>query len=213
MNFRGLRNNQTAFFTQGIAIPVFTAAARCIVLYRHGNKQAKWYSCLSTRHRRWFDYLLGHTEDFKSVACSLSSFLLGVDGWVQGNGSCAVLSLTCYQCNIHCESSHSRRNQAQVGARRPLTTLPNWVDFFWASCYCPLLGRTRSRGRCWAVIRLFRRPEPSGRAVHGEVEGLGTGGQHGQWFVLLRHTHRLQRRTYPICTSKSGNIQHRCGSG
>ena len=31
----------------------------------------------------------------------------------------------------------------------------------------PPLGRTRSRGRCWAAIRLFHRPEPLGHAVHG----------------------------------------------
>ena len=37
-------------------------------------------------------------------------------------------------------------------------------------------------------------PEVSGRAVHGEVDGWDTGGQHGQRFVL-RHTHRPQRET------------------
>ena len=74
----------------------------------------------------------------------------------------------------------------------------------------PLLGRTRSQGRCWAAIRLPHRPEPSGHAVHEEVDGLDIGGQHGRWFVL-RHTHRPQRRPYPICTSRSGNSQHRCG--
>ena len=31
----------------------------------------------------------------------------------------------------------------------------------------PLLGRTRSRGRCWAAIQLSHRPAPSGHAVHG----------------------------------------------
>jgi len=39
----------------------------------------------------------------------------------------------------------------------------------------PLLGRTRSQGRCWAAIRLSHRPELSGRAVHGEVDGLEFG--------------------------------------
>jgi len=43
----------------------------------------------------------------------------------------------------------------------------------------PLLAHTRSRGRCWAAIRLSHRPERSGRAVHGEVDGLDIGGQHG----------------------------------
>ena len=36
----------------------------------------------------------------------------------------------------------------------------------------PPLGCIRSRGRCWAAIQLSHRPEPSGRAVHGEVDGL-----------------------------------------
>ena len=78
------------------------------------------------------------------------------------------------------------------------------IDFIvWANSYS-LLGRTRSRCRCWAAIRLCHRPEASGRAVHGEVDWLDIGGQHGRRFVLLRHTHRPQRRPYPICTSRSG---------
>ena len=77
----------------------------------------------------------------------------------------------------------------------------------------PLLGRTRSRGRCWAAIRLSHRSEPSDHVVHGEVDGLDIGGQHGRWFVLLRYIHRAQRRPYPICTSRSGNVRQRCGGG
>ena len=52
----------------------------------------------------------------------------------------------------------------------------------------PLLGRTRSRGRCSAAIRLSHRPEPSGHAIHGEVGGLDMREQHCRQFVLLRHT-------------------------
>jgi len=37
--------------------------------------------------------------------CGLSSLVLGVDGFEQGNGLRAVLPLTRHQCNIHCESS------------------------------------------------------------------------------------------------------------
>jgi len=77
----------------------------------------------------------------------------------------------------------------------------------------PLLGRTRSLGKCWAAIRLSHRPEPSGHTVHGEIDRSDIGGQHGRRFVLLRHTHRLQRRPYPICTSRRGNVRHRCGGG
>ena len=57
----------------------------------------------------------------------------------------------------------------------------------------PLLGRTRSRGKWWAAIRLSHRPEPSGHAIRGEVDGLDIGEQHGRRFVLLCQTHRLQR--------------------
>jgi len=46
-----------------------------------------------------------------------------------------------------------------------------------------------------------------------EVDGLDIGGQHGRRFVLLRHTHRPQRRPCPICTNRSGNFRHRCGGG
>jgi len=47
----------------------------------------------------------GHTEDMKNSTCGLSSLVLGVDEWVQGNSSRAVLPLTRYQCSIHYESS------------------------------------------------------------------------------------------------------------
>ena len=79
--------------------------------------------------------------------------------------------------------------------------------------FYPLLGRTIYQGRCRAAIRLSHRPEPPGHAVHGVVDGLDIGGQHGRRFVLLRNTHRPQRRTYPICTSRSGNVRHRCTGG
>ena len=96
-----------------------------------------------------------------------------------------------------------------------LKTPASFVFFFiiWASFYYPLLGSTRSWSRCWAAIRLFRHPEPSDRAVHEGVDGLDIGGQHGRRFVLLRHTHRSQRRPYPICTSRNGKVRHRYGSG
>jgi len=44
------------------------------------------------------------------------------------------------------------------------------------------------------------------------IDGLDSGGRHGRRFVLS-HTHRLQRRPYPICTGRSGNVRHRCGGG
>jgi len=42
---------------------------------------------------------------------------------------------------------------------------------------------------------------------------LDIGRQHGRRFVLLRHTHKPQRRPYPICTSRNENARHRCGGG
>jgi len=79
--------------------------------------------------------------------------------------------------------------------------------------FYPLLGRARFRDWCWAAIRLSYRPEPSGHTVHEEVDGLDIGGQHGRRFVLLRHTHRLHRPPYPICTNRGGNVRHRCEGG
>ena len=90
-----------------------------------------------------------------------------------------------------------------------------WLFFFFrlSELLKPLLGRTRSRDRCWAAIQLSDHLTPSGHAVRGEVDGLDIGGQHGRRFVLLRHTHRPQRRPYLIYTSRSGNVRHRCGGG
>jgi len=51
-----------------------------------------------------------------------------------------------------------------------------------------MLGRTRSRGRCWAAIWLSHHPEPSGGGVHGEVDRLDIGGNMVDGFVLLRRT-------------------------
>jgi len=53
----------------------------------------------------------------------------------------------------------------------------------------PLLGCTRSWGRCWAAIQLSYRPEPSGHAVHGEVDGLDIGGHNGRYVFCATLTH------------------------
>jgi len=70
----------------------------------------------------------------------------------------------------------------------------------WASCHNPLLGHTRSRGRCWAAIRLSRRPEPSDHAVYGGVNRRDIGGQHG---YLVSHTHRLQKGHTPFVEARA----------
>jgi len=74
-------------------------------------------SCFSTRYPNWltgFASRSRHTEDVKNGTCVLSNLVLGVDGWVQGNGSRAMLPVTRHQwihqqCNVHCESSRAAR--------------------------------------------------------------------------------------------------------
>jgi len=67
-------------------------------------------------------------------------------------------------------------------------------DFIvWASCYNPLLGRTWSRGKCSAAIRLSS-PEPSGHMLHGEVDASDIRGQHARRLVRLHHTQTSCRR-------------------
>jgi len=84
-----------------------------------------------------------------------------------------------------------------------------WFFIFWAGRYCPLLGRNKSRGRCWAAIRLSQRLEPPGHAVHEEFDGLDIGGQHGRRFDLLATlTGRIGGHN-PICISRRGNVQQR----
>jgi len=39
----------------------------------------------------------------------------------------------------------------------------------------------------------------------GEADRLDSGGQRGQWSVLLLHTHKLQRGPYHTCVSRSRN--------
>ena len=62
-----------------------------------------------------------------------------------------------------------------------------------------------------AANRLSHHPELPGRPIHGEVDGLDIGRQHGQRFGLLHHTHKPQKRPYPICTNRSRNVRHPCG--
>jgi len=40
------------------------------------------------------------TEDLKNDTRNVSSLMLSVNGWVQGNGSHVVMPLTCHQCRI-----------------------------------------------------------------------------------------------------------------
>ena len=76
------------------------------------------------------------------------------------------------------------------------------IIIVWASCFRPLLGCTRSRGRIWAANRLSHHPEPSGRAIHWEVDGLDIRKEHGQRFDLLRHTRKPQTRHTHLCKKR-----------
>ena len=75
---------------------------------------------------------------------------------------------------------------------RLISTKQIAIFIVWATSYL-LLGRTRSRGRCRAAIQLYRHPEPSGHALHGVVDELDSGGQHGRRSVPLRHSHKPQK--------------------
>ena len=105
---------------------------------------------------------------------------------------------------------HSRTNRTDVSFSKKEVTnnsiqrihLQVVILLLLSEFFYPLLSRARFRGRCWAAIRLSQRPEPSGRVVRGGSMDWTFLGQHGRRFVLLRHTHRPQRRTYPICTSR-----------
>jgi len=67
-----------------------------------------------------------------------------------------------------------------------------------ASCYNPLLGCTRSWGRCWVANQLSHHLELSCCVVHGEVNGLDIG-RPGQRFVLLRHTQVAEGTIAHLC--------------
>jgi len=74
----------------------------------------------------------------------------------------------------------------------------------------PLLGHTRSQGRCWAAIQLSCHPGPSGHVLKREVEELDSKGQHGQQTVLMPHTYKQEKGPYSVCVSRSGNVWNQC---
>jgi len=65
-----------------------------------------------------FDPRSGHAEDLKHGTCGSCSALMG--GWVQGNGSRAMLPLTRHQCSIYAKASRDQH--------RPLVALQKWVE-------------------------------------------------------------------------------------
>ena len=84
--------------------------------------------------------------------------------------------------------------------------------FFWASCW----------NHCLAALDLGAGVEqPFNCLIFQQPRACGPWGARwiGHWRTtwstdfFLRHTHRPQRRPFPVCTSKSGNVQHWCGGG
>lgn len=88
-----------------------------------------WYSWLGTRHQSYragFDSQQGHTEDLQNGACSLSSLVFDVDGWVEWKGSRAELQLTRHQRNIHCGSSRVKTEVAPQTTREQGRNEVSW---------------------------------------------------------------------------------------
>jgi len=70
---------------------------------------AKWYRWLRMSHHNWwtrFDSQSGHTKDLKIGTYDLFSLLRSIDGWMQRNGSCAMLPLTHHQRTIQWKKLH-----------------------------------------------------------------------------------------------------------
>ena len=117
---------------------------KCFCFFQHASQHAVKLFNLSMRpaklHSGWAratktDRLgSSHTEGLKNGICGLSSLVLGFHGWVQGNGSRAVLlPLTRHQCSIHCESSRvahgtsKRRRAPQTTRDVPERRTMKWV--------------------------------------------------------------------------------------
>jgi len=83
----------------------------------HHNIQPKPAKHMPPKMLGGVEFPVSHTEDLKNCTYSLSSLVLNIDGWVQGNGSCVVLLLTSHQCSIHCESNRMTTVQASRDGR------------------------------------------------------------------------------------------------
>jgi len=85
----------------------------------------------------------------------------------------------------------------------------------WASPFSPLLGRTRSRGRCWVanrlslIIRSRQAVQSMGRSMVWSEHWKTT------WSTVWSSSphSQAQKRPYPICANWSANVRHRFGGG
>ena len=81
----------------------------------------------------------------------------------------------------------SSQVQQRCGYGWPLLEMHQSCFFVvWASCCCPLLGHSKSRGRCWAAIWFSHHPKPPGRPVHG---GRWIGHRRTKWSVVCSAPH------------------------
>jgi len=149
----------------------------CAVQKTAMDLPAKWQSWLSTRHKSWFTAFgsrTGHTENLGNGTSGLSGIVLGVNGWMQAIGSCAVLLLTRYQCNaltvaVSCESAQ-RRKQVKVGA----------ADHSWHT----ERSTESAHKRNWTVYP---------RLTHSCVPAW-----NGKWLVLLKIFRIIALRAFPV---------------
>jgi len=194
-------------------------ASVCMLFYRHYNStNMKWqannyvknqikesfvYNSLNDHvHGRRKDFFQrGELEDFSKILPGRPKVVKFVFPHLKLRKQPFLLNIS--KSRLGCPAfRHPWRRTEQMITMTPITS---------ASSFNTLRNSRTSTRRCWAAIQLSNHPELSGRAVHGEVDGLDIRGRHDRPFVLLRHTHRPQRRPYLICASKSGNVRHRCG--
>jgi len=140
-------------------------------------------------------------------------FLIPERKFVPGRKNCGWRNLQCLLLVYLIHIKTAQRGVCRWVCLQCASTSCFLIIIVWACPFCPPLSQTRSRVRCWAANRLPHHPERSGRAVHGEVDGLDIGRQHGQRFDMLRHTHKPQKRPYSICVNRSENVWHQWGGG
>jgi len=95
----------------------------------------------------------------KRYTHAYSGFVRGINGWVQGNGSRAVLLLTSHQCSIHCKAAAWHMEQAsEMGAadhfcdsHERSTKAKLWLQ----NLVHPFKHRDNTNGlRCWRYFSI-----------------------------------------------------------
>jgi len=83
------------------------------------NAKVGWAGATKSSRLAGFESRLGHTENWKNKTCALFSFVLDVDGWVQGKET--VHARCCYwlatsAAFLRKQPRGSRRKQSEMGA-------------------------------------------------------------------------------------------------